>query len=63
VLPDLVAKSRRVKCRSREGRQAVPAAIFVTRRRWARIGRKPELIGEIAVWGFPAGLLGGRIYS
>jgi len=25
-------------------------------------GGKPELIGEIALWGFPTGLLGGRIY-
>lgn len=41
---------------------AVMAAILLTRWRWARIGGKPELIGEIALWGFPTGLLGGRIY-
>jgi len=41
---------------------AVLAAILVCRWRWARIGGDPELIGEIALWGFPAGLIGGRIY-
>jgi prolipoprotein diacylglyceryl transferase len=41
---------------------AVLAAILVCRWRWARIGGDPDLIGEIALWGFPAGLIGGRIY-
>jgi prolipoprotein diacylglyceryl transferase len=41
---------------------AVLAAIVIARRRWKRSGGDPDLIGEIAVWGFPAGLLGGRIY-
>jgi prolipoprotein diacylglyceryl transferase len=41
---------------------AVLAAIVISRRRWKRRGGDPDLIGEIAVWGFPAGLLGGRIY-
>ena len=41
---------------------AVAAAIFVSRRRWAKAGGDPELIYEVAMWGFPAGLIGGRIY-
>jgi prolipoprotein diacylglyceryl transferase len=41
---------------------AVAGAILVTRRRWAKLGGDPSLPGEIAVWGFPAGLIGGRIY-
>lgn len=41
---------------------AVAAAILITRHRWAARGGDPELIGEVALWGFPAGLIGGRIY-
>ncbi|HLH65049.1 MAG TPA: prolipoprotein diacylglyceryl transferase [Solirubrobacteraceae bacterium] len=41
---------------------AVIAAIAISRRRWARVGGDPELIYEIAMWAFPAGLVGGRIY-
>ena len=42
---------------------AVAAAILVTRRRWvARWGATPKLVYEVAMWGFPAGLIGGRIY-
>jgi prolipoprotein diacylglyceryl transferase len=41
---------------------AVAAAILVTRWGWARRGGDPHLPAEIAVWGFPAGLIGGRIY-
>ena len=41
---------------------AVLAAILVTRVRWERIGGKRELVYEVAMWGFPAGLIGGRIY-
>ncbi|MBV9918908.1 MAG: prolipoprotein diacylglyceryl transferase [Solirubrobacterales bacterium] len=37
---------------------AVLAAILVTRRRWP----DPQLVNETALWGFPAGLIGGRIY-
>ena len=37
---------------------AVLAAILVTRRRWP----DPQLVNEVALWGFPAGLIGGRIY-
>jgi prolipoprotein diacylglyceryl transferase len=41
---------------------AVAAAIYVTRRRWARQGGDPNLPAEIAIWAFPAGLIGGRLY-
>jgi prolipoprotein diacylglyceryl transferase len=41
---------------------AVAAAILVTRELWKREGRDPNLPQEIAVWAFPAGLIGGRIY-
>jgi len=41
---------------------AVAAAIFVTRWRWRRMGGNPDLCYEAAAWGFPAGLIGGRIY-
>ncbi len=37
---------------------AVAAAILITRRR----SGDPELVNEVALWGFPAGLIGGRIY-
>jgi prolipoprotein diacylglyceryl transferase len=41
---------------------AVLAAIGISRWRWASVGGDKELIGEVALWGFPAGLIGGRIY-
>ena len=41
---------------------AVAAAILVTRRRWEKLGGNPDLVYECAMWGFPAGLIGGRIY-
>ncbi len=41
---------------------AVIAAILITRRRWERLGGNRELVYEVAMWGFPAGLIGGRIY-
>ena len=41
---------------------AVAAAIYISRRRWGRVGGDPELCYEIAMWAFPAGLIGGRIY-
>jgi prolipoprotein diacylglyceryl transferase len=41
---------------------AVAAAIVVTRQRWRRNGGDPDLAYEAAKWGFPAGLIGGRIY-
>jgi prolipoprotein diacylglyceryl transferase len=41
---------------------AVLAAIAITTRRWRRLGGDPELVHEVALWGFPAGLVGGRLY-
>ena len=41
---------------------AVAAAIYIARRRWAARGGDPDLVYGVAWWGFPAGLIGGRIY-
>jgi prolipoprotein diacylglyceryl transferase len=41
---------------------AVAAAIVIARRRWAAAGGDPDICYEAAKWGFPAGLIGGRIY-
>jgi prolipoprotein diacylglyceryl transferase len=41
---------------------AVAGAIFVTRWRWRKMGGDPDICYEAAAWGFPAGLIGGRIY-
>jgi len=41
---------------------AVTAAIMITRRRWARAGGDPDIVYEVAKWGFPSGLVGARIY-
>jgi prolipoprotein diacylglyceryl transferase len=38
---------------------AVVVAVLITRRRWK--GDR-ALVDEVALWGFPAGLIGGRIY-
>jgi prolipoprotein diacylglyceryl transferase len=41
---------------------AVMAAIAITTRRWTSRGGSAELVHEVALWGFPAGLIGGRLY-
>jgi prolipoprotein diacylglyceryl transferase len=41
---------------------AVLAAVFITARRWEALGGRRELVYEVAQWGFPAGLIGGRLY-
>jgi len=41
---------------------AVVAAIAISRWGWRRVGGDPELPYQVATWGFPAGLIGGRIY-
>jgi prolipoprotein diacylglyceryl transferase len=41
---------------------AVAAAVLIARRRWAAVGGDRALVGEVALWGFPAGLIGGRLY-
>ena len=40
----------------------IAVAIMLTRRRWRAVGGDPELVGEIALWVVPAGIIGGRIY-
>jgi prolipoprotein diacylglyceryl transferase len=41
---------------------AVAAAILITRRRWEAVGGSRQLVYECAMWGFPAGIIGGRLY-
>jgi prolipoprotein diacylglyceryl transferase len=41
---------------------AVIAAVAITARRWERGGGDRALVQEVALWGFPAGLIGGRLY-
>ena len=41
---------------------AVAAAILISRWGWRRQGGDPDLPYEVAIWAFPAGLIGGRIY-
>jgi prolipoprotein diacylglyceryl transferase len=40
----------------------IALATFLGRRRWAAVGGDPALVEEMAIWGVPAGLIGGRIY-
>jgi prolipoprotein diacylglyceryltransferase len=40
----------------------VIAAVALTVGLWERRGGKRELVYDVALWGFPAGLLGGRLY-
>jgi prolipoprotein diacylglyceryl transferase len=40
----------------------VLAAIAITVRRWVAQGGSRELVYEVGLWGFPAGLVGGRLY-
>ena len=41
---------------------AVWAAVVITSRRWEARGGTRELVQEVALWGFPAGLIGARLY-
>jgi prolipoprotein diacylglyceryl transferase len=41
---------------------ALVAAVALTSRRWERAGGDGDLAREVALWGFPAGLVGGRLY-
>ncbi|HSR93786.1 MAG TPA: prolipoprotein diacylglyceryl transferase [Solirubrobacterales bacterium] len=38
------------------------AAVLMTVRRWEARGGSRELVYDVAMWGFPAGLIGGRLY-
>lgn len=41
---------------------AVITAVAITVRRWEAKGGSRELVYEVALWGFPVGLIGGRLY-
>jgi prolipoprotein diacylglyceryl transferase len=41
---------------------AVLVAVLVTQKRWEDRGGSGHLVQEVALWAFPAGLVGGRIY-
>jgi len=41
---------------------ALVAAVAIASRRWERAGGQPSLVQEVALWAFPAGLIGGRLY-
>src|SRR5580692_8203244 len=40
----------------------ITLAIIITRRRFSAVGGDPELVGDVALWSVPAGIIGGRIY-
>ena len=40
----------------------ITVAIIITRRRWRAQGGDPDLVGDVALWSVPAGIVGGRIY-
>jgi prolipoprotein diacylglyceryl transferase len=41
---------------------AVSGAVAVTVRRWEALGGHRQLVYDVALWGFPAGVVGGRLY-
>ncbi len=41
---------------------AVIAAVAITVRRWEAQGGDRQLVYDVALWGFPAGVIGGRLY-
>ncbi|TMK97529.1 MAG: DUF3179 domain-containing protein [Actinobacteria bacterium] len=41
---------------------AVLAAVAIASRRWEARGGDRALVREVALWGFPAGIVGGRLY-
>ena len=40
----------------------ITLAIIITRRRWRAAGGDPALVGDVATWAVPAGIIGGRVY-
>jgi len=40
----------------------ITLAVIITRRRWRALGGNAELVGDVALWAVPAGIIGGRIY-
>jgi len=41
---------------------ALTVAVAIICRRWERAGGNRRLVQEVAIWAFPAGLIGGRLY-
>jgi len=41
---------------------AVTVAVLITGRRWVAKGGSRDLVYDVALWAFPAGLIGGRLY-
>ncbi len=40
----------------------IALAIWIVQRRWRAVGGKDGLVSDVALWGVPAGIIGGRIY-
>ncbi|WP_051943066.1 prolipoprotein diacylglyceryl transferase [Streptacidiphilus rugosus] len=40
----------------------IAAAIWLTRRRWIKLGGNPEDVFDVALWAVPFGIVGGRLY-
>jgi prolipoprotein diacylglyceryl transferase len=40
----------------------IALAVVIARRRWQAMGGDPRLVEEMALWGVPFGIIGGRIY-
>jgi prolipoprotein diacylglyceryl transferase len=40
----------------------ITLAILITQRRWKAQGGESALVGDVAIWAVPAGIVGGRIY-
>ena len=40
----------------------ITLAILITQRRWKAVGGDAGLVGDVALWAVPAGIIGGRIY-
>jgi prolipoprotein diacylglyceryl transferase len=40
----------------------ITLAVIITRRRWRAVGGNPDLVGDVAIWAVPIGLIGARIY-
>jgi prolipoprotein diacylglyceryl transferase len=41
---------------------AIALAYIITSRRWQAQGGHPDLVGDVALWSVPAGIVGGRMY-
>ncbi len=41
---------------------AILAAVVITTRRWQARGGERDLVHAVALWGVPAGIIGGRVY-